>query len=293
MKFKFVKMQSLGNDFLVLNQDFFIGGKLRLDSTNFKFLADRRLGVGADQILLIKKLKDQRGDIFEYRIFNADGKEVEQCGNGARCIFKFIKDHNLSDKDKISLSCRAGLIDVEKIGDDFIRVEMTTPKPGAKEIGFNVKGLEKNQFKNHEAYWVPWQSQFKFCLFPVSIGNPHVVCWVDDLYSPRVSEFADWIMMSKMFSSGVNLEICKLISTTEIQMRVFERGVGETSACGTGACAAAVSGICLEKLQSETDIIVNVCLGYMIVSWSGSSEDSVFLSGPAKTVFTGEIDIEQ
>ena len=173
----------------------------------------------------------------------------------------------------------------------------TQPKPKPKslkiEIGFNVKGLEKNQFKNHEAYWVPWQSQFKFCLFPVSIGNPHVVCWVDDLYSPRVSEFADWIMMSKMFSSGVNLEICKLISTTEIQMRVFERGVGETSACGTGACAAAVSGICLEKLQSETDIIVNVCLGYMIVSWSGGSEDSVFLSGPAKTVFTGEIDIEQ
>lgn len=291
MKLFFVKMQSLGNDFLVLCPDlnFFEISKLKVK--HFKFLADRRFGIGADQILIVKKSAVDFESDFDYIIINSDGKEVEQCGNGARCIKKFLEQKKLWTKKDLKLLTKSGVIEVSTVDNNMIKVDMSSPVLSNDSIDFNPQNLlvEKNTFFNN--YFVSWGNKKEFKFSPVSMGNPHIVFWVDDLSDESLEDFSIWFMNSGYFANGVNIEFCRLLNQVTIEMRVFERGVGETLACGTGACASVVCGINNKYLKKNADINVIATGGTMKVSWDGGLDNSVFLSGTAKTVFEGVIEL--
>lgn len=283
-------MQSLGNDFLVLcpNLNFFEISKL--EKNHYKFLADRRFGIGADQILIVKKSNSNIKADFDYIIINSDGKEVEQCGNGARCVKKFLEQKKLWTKRNLLLNTKSGLIKVSTIDNNLIKVNMSSPVLTPDSIGFDPKNLEVEKRSFFNNYIITWQNEDKFKFSPVSMGNPHVVFWVDDLSSKSLKDFSTWFVNSDYFANGVNIEFCHLLDKVTIEMRVFERGVGETLACGSGACASVVSGINNNFLTKNKEINVIASGGTMQVSWDGNVNNPVFLSGPAKTVFEGFIE---
>ncbi len=291
MKLFFVKMQSLGNDFLILcpNLNFFEISSL--DETHFKFLADRRFGIGADQILIVKESAADLKTDFDYIIINSDGKEVEQCGNGARCVKKFLEQKKLWMKKDLKLLTKSGVIEVSTLDKNQIKVNMSSPVLTSESINFNPRNLvvEKKTFFNN--YFVTWKNKKEFKFSPVSMGNPHIVFWVDDLSDESLEDFSIWFMNSDYFANGVNMEFCHLLDHATIKMRVFERGVGETLACGTGACASVVCGINNNYLKKNVDIDVIATGGTMKVSWDGTLNNPVFLSGPAKIVFEGVVEL--
>lgn len=259
----FNKMHGLGNDFMVINA---IDQKIELSEKQIRELGDRHLGVGFDQLLLIEKAT-QPGVDFNYRIFNSDGSEVEQCGNGARCFARFVIDEGLSDKSTIKVSTKTGLITLQVEADNQITVDMGVPTIIDKKLllQLGTKSLQGSA---------------------ISMGNPHCVVLTDDIYTAPIETDGREIAQLPQFPEGVNVGFMEIISPDEINLRVLERGAGETLACGSGACAAVVAGQLLNKLRQT--VTVHLPGGDLVIRWQGPKQP-VLMTGPANHVYRGEI----
>ena len=291
MRISFTKMQGAGNDFVVLDET---RGRLPLTSEHYRFLGDRHFGVGADQILSVRP-SPAPGVDFEYVIHNADGAEVEQCGNGARCFARFVHDNRLSDKAVLRVQTRNGVIAPQLVAGGLVRVDMGAPRFALAEIPFDADGLAAVPHG-------PWQ-EWPLVLAPqgaaptpsvsvalVSMGNPHAVLRVDDVDTAPVGVYGPLVQQCVRFTQGVNVGFMQVQSRQRIRLRVFERGVGETLACGTGACAAVVSGIRLGLLDAQVQ--VDTRGGVLQLAWEGGTAP-VYMTGPATTVFKGEIELPE
>ena len=278
MKLKFTKMQGAGNDFVVLDG---IRQRLDLAPDQFRALADRHFGIGCDQILLVEAASRADCD-FRYRIFNADGGEVQQCGNGARCFVRFVHEQGLTPKREIRVQTAAGVI-VPRLEDDGrVTVDMGPPRFAPAEIPFAVDARAPT-YMLHVA-------GRELEISALSMGNPHAVLRVDDVAQAPVGELGARIESHPRFPERVNVGFMQILDRDEIRLRVFERGSGETLACGTGACAAVVAGISRGLLDST--VTAHTRGGDLTIRWAGA-DASVFLTGPAFTVFHGEIEIRQ
>jgi diaminopimelate epimerase len=276
MKLKFIKMHGLGNDFILIDATL---QKLVLDPKMIQALADRRTGIGFDQLLLIEPSASDQVD-FLYRIFNANGQEVEQCGNGARCVAHYIFTEGLSKKSDITLATVSGKIELKKAENNQITVNMGRPHFAPAQIPFLV---DKEQFQ-YELQLEDNRIQFG----AVSMGNPHVVLKVKDVLQAPVQQIGQLLQHHPAFPKQVNVGFMEIISPHAVRLRVYERGVGETRACGSGACAATVIGRVCYNLSPT----VNVELpgGNLMVNWPSYNED-VYLTGPAEKVYKGEVTI--
>ncbi len=275
MKLKFTKMQGLGNDFVVFDA---IHQQVELNEEQIRFLADRRFGVGCDQVLLVEPARDEHTD-FYYRIFNADGGEVEQCGNGARCFARFVHEKGLTRKEIIDVGTRKGAIRLFLKGDQVV-VNMGAPILEPERIPFRAAHASSTYSLQVEKQLVS--------ISALSMGNPHAVVMVDDLSVAPVATLGPLIETHERFPEKVNVGFMSIRNPGEIDLRVWERGVGETLACGTGACAAVVAG----RLRGLLDEEVKVHLrgGDLVISWKGGAEP-VWMAGPAIRVFEGEIEL--
>ena len=287
MRISFTKMQGAGNDFVVLDET---RGLLGLSAAHYRLLGDRHFGVGADQILTVRA-SPAPGIDFEYIIHNADGAEVEQCGNGARCFARFVRDQGLCSKDTIRVQTRAGVIEPRILPDGRVTVDMGAPVFALADIPFNGDGLQPQR----SGSWEQWPllladagKQETVSLAVLSMGNPHAVLQVADVAAAPVATLGPLIQRNPAFPRGVNVGFMQIVQRDQIQLRVFERGVGETLACGSGACAAVVAGIRLGLLDSV--VAVQTRGGTLSISWAGGVA-SVMMTGPATPVFQGEIDL--
>ncbi len=274
MQYHFTKMHGLGNDFVVFDAT---RVPVELDREQIRFIADRCLGVGCDQILLVEPARDPGTD-FYYRIFNADGSEVEQCGNGARCFARFVRSHGLTDKQVIPVGTARGPIELTVLEDEQVRVNMGPPGLAPRDLPFTT---------GEQATVYPLQvGEQTVQISAVSMGNPHAVLLVDDVQQAPVDELGPRIESHPDFPQRVNVGFMAVRTREEINLRVYERGAGETLACGTGACAAVVAG----RLRGLLDERVRVHLpgGDLVVSWQGKGEP-VWMTGPATEVFEGSI----
>lgn len=291
MQIRFTKMQGAGNDFVVLDET---AQRYGLSAEQYRFIANRHFGIGADQILTVRPAPSSEVD-FEYVIHNADGGEVEQCGNGARCFARYVHDKGLTQKDSIRVQTMKGVIAPQLMPDGRVTVDMGRPRLEPEEIPFNASNLYATSTAPTGAKrWqvpvdYPQGSRTAVMLTVVSMGNPHAVQLVDDVDTAPVAELGAAIETHERFPERVNAGFMQIVSRGEIRLRVFERGVGETLACGTGACAAVVAGIHLGLLDHRVD--VHTLGGLLTIAWSGSPQDSVFMTGPATTVFEGQIEI--
>ncbi len=274
-------MQGAGNDFIVLDG---INQTILLDAERCRRLADRRFGVGADQILLVEK-SSTKGIDFMYRIFNADGGEVEQCGNGARAFVRFVVDKQLTTLRTIRVATLAGVIAPTLHDDGTISVDMGVPIFDSALIPF-VTGQLCAEPQGNETLWTLIVKDRSVQVGLVSMGNPHAVQIVDSIDTANVSGEGPVLENHPNFPRRVNVGFLEVVDRHHVRLRVFERGVGETLACGTGACAAAVSGIRRGVLDSPVQVTMQG--GVLSVEWQGDARP-VTLSGPAETVFEGEI----
>jgi diaminopimelate epimerase len=282
MEINFTKMHGLGNDFVVING---IDQAINLNPEQVRFIADRQLGVGCDQLLLVEKT-DIEGVDFRYRIFNSDGGEVEQCGNGARCFAHFIRNEGLTDKNEITVITKNGRLILRIEDNGNVTVDMGVPILEPAQIPFiaNTKNLQQI------IYPIEINQQI-FEIGAVSMGNPHAVVIVDDtdnMDKAAVEKLGKAIQKSSYFPNSVNVGFMQVVDSQHIKLRVYERGVGETQACGTGACAAVVAGIVLRLLDNEVD--VKLLGGSLSISWAGDT-NPVMMSGPTTTVFKGMISL--
>ena len=281
-------MQGAGNDFVMLDET---RGPLGLTAAHYRFLADRHFGVGADQILTVRPSPGDGID-FEYVIHNADGGEVEQCGNGARCFVRFVREQGLTAKDTVKVKTQSGVIELRMQPDGRVTVNMGAPVFALESIPFNPAGLTPEPAGS----WKKWplalagRAQAAPVLVAVmSMGNPHAVQLVDDVATAPVLETGPLIEHHAAFPKRVNAGFMQIVSRSQIRLRVFERGTGETLACGTGACASVVAGIRLGLLDSQVDVLTPG--GQLTIAWSGQLDAPVLLTGPATTVFASEIEI--
>jgi diaminopimelate epimerase len=273
VRLKFTKMQGLGNDFVVLDG---IKQRVDLSAPQLKRLADRHFGVGCDQILVVEK--PSRDDVdFCYRIFNADGGEVEQCGNGARCFVQFVRNRGLTAKRVIRVETRGGIIEPRLEDDGQVTVDMGTPRFASGEIPFTGGSDAVVQQLELDGASVS--------VSVVSMGNPHAVQVVDNVDDAPVFAQGPRIERHPRFPNGVNAGYMQVVDRANIRLRVWERGAGETLACGTGACAAVVIGIRLGLLDSPVRVATRG--GALMIAWRGEGSP-VFMTGPAATVFEGE-----
>lgn len=276
MKLKFTKMQGLGNDFVVLDG---ISQPVNLDRQQIRLLADRHFGIGCDQLLLVEKAEGEAD--FRYRIFNADGGEVEQCGNGARCFVRYVHDHDLTQKNEIRIETLSGVISPKLEVNGNVTVNMGKPVFEPEQIPFLAE-------KSALTYQLELQDK-PVTISALSMGNPHAVRTVPDVESAPVDAEGALIESHPRFPKRVNVGYMQVIDRGHIKLRVFERGAGETLACGTGACAAVVAGINLGLLDHQ--VVVSTRGGELTISWQGHGEP-VWMTGPAVTVFEGEIDLQ-
>ncbi len=274
MRLDFTKMHGLGNDFILVDcRDKVVSDRLSEIGEMSKRLCHRRFGIGADQMLLL--YSSDTAD-FKMRIFNADGSEVEMCGNGIRCLAKYIWDRGISGKDELSVETAAGVIRPVKAG-DMVRVDMGEPVLEARKIPVNLDGLVKN---------FPLIIDGKeFKITCVSMGNPHAVIFVGDVDGFDVKRYGPAIETHELFPKRTNVEFIQTIGPEGLKMRVWERGAGETMACGTGACAAAVAAN-LNGLAGKK-VTVGLLGGELSVEWAG--DNHVYMTGPAEEVFEGRI----
>lgn len=272
---RFSKMHGLGNDFIVINA---IDQAVTLSESQIRFLADRRFGVGCDQVLLVEKPQSAEAD-FRYRIFNADGGEVAQCGNGARCFARFVRNHGLSDKDTIAVETASGLIYPTLQADGSVTVDMGKPVFVPSQIPFTAE-------EQANTYMLALPEHGKVEISALSMGNPHAVMLVDDVECAPVAEIGPLVEAHERFPERVNAGFMQLLDAGHIRLRVYERGSGETFACGTGACAAVVSGIHRGLLSTEVSVALPG--GQLQISWP-DQQSSVWMTGPAEQVFDGEI----
>jgi diaminopimelate epimerase len=276
MKIRFSKMQGVGNDFVVIDA---IRQNISLTPEQIRFLADRHFGVGCDQLLLVEKPTVPDAD-FRYRIFNADGGEVEQCGNGARCFVRFVHEQGLTDKKEIRVETARGIIFPRLEDNGLVTVDMGAPRFAPDEIPFVADGRASAYALDVAGTTVEAGA--------VSMGNPHAVQIVDNVDTAPVEQQGPLIEHHARFPQRVNAGFMQLVDEHHIRLRVFERGSGETLACGTGACAAAVTGIQWGKLA--TPVTVAMRGGDLTIRWEGEGKP-VMMTGPAVTVFEGEITI--
>jgi len=276
VKLKFSKMHGLGNDFVVLDG---IRQQVSLNPAQLRFLADRNFGIGCDQILLVEK-PSQPGVDFRYRIFNADGSEVEQCGNGARCFVRFVHDVGLTDKREIRVETQTGIIGPRLEEDGNVTVDMGIPRFLPNEIPF----LHDDDVVIYSLDVADETLEISV----VSMGNPHAVQVVDFVDGAPVAEHGPLIENHLRFPQRVNAGFMQIVDRNLIKLRVYERGSGETLACGTGACAAVVTGIRRGLLDSPVRVTTRG--GDLTIAWGGSGQP-VLMTGPAVTVFSGEIEL--
>ena len=284
MKLRFTKMHGAGNDFVMLN-----GVTQRIDLTReqLRWLSDRRFGVGADQILLVEPAPQPDLD-FRYRIFNSDGGEVEQCGNGARCFVKFVHDEGLTSKPAIRVQTLGGIIEPRLQENDEVSVDMGVPRFDPADAGFDSSGL--TPIVEHDQTLWPLDVGHRVTIAVLSMGNPHAVQTVSSVEAAAVTTDGPLIEHHHRFGDRVNVGFMQVVDRHCIRLRVWERGAGETLACGTGACAAAVSGIRRGLLDTPVTVIARG--GELKIEWEGRADaQQVLLTGGATTVFKGDIEI--
>jgi diaminopimelate epimerase len=276
MRLKFSKMHGLGNDFVVLDG---VRQSISLSPEQLRLLGERHFGVGCDQILLVEN--SGRPDVdFRYRIFNADGGEVEQCGNGARCFVRFVHDQGLTDKREIRVETMSGIIGPRLEDDGNITVDMGEPVFTPDQIPF----ISPNQ----NLVQPLMVGDDEVSITALSMGNPHAVQVIEDVDTAPVAYQGPLIESHPRFPRHVNAGFMQVLTRHSIRLRVYERGAGETLACGTGACAAVVAGVARGLLDSP--VRVETRGGELTIAWQGTGTP-VLMTGPAVTVFTGEIDL--
>jgi len=283
MRLKFTKMQGAGNDFVVIDG---VRQRVSLAPGQWRMLADRHFGIGADQLLLVEP-SSRPGVDFRYRIFNADGGEVEQCGNGARCFVRFVRDQGLTDRDAIRVETLSGIIEPRLEPDGRVTVDMGAPVFEHASIPFDA-GAAQGRRDGEDTLWPLQIDTDTRWVSVLSMGNPHAVQLVDDVDAAPVAVEGLLIENHPAFPRRVNAGFMQVVSPNRIRLRVFERGAGETLACGTGACAAAVSGIRRGLLRGPVDVETRG--GVLTIAWDGGS---VMMTGPAATVFEGEIELAE
>lgn len=283
MTLKFTKMHGAGNDFVVIDAT---TQPVNLTTAQWRALADRRFGIGADQILIVERTSLPGVD-FRYRIFNADGGEVEQCGNGARAFVRFVVDKGLTDKREIRVETLAGVIAPRLEDDGRITVDMGAPVFDAVRVPFDASGLTGRPVGSM-LMWPLELGNTSSEVAVLSMGNPHAVQLVADVEAAPVTQDGPTIEHHPRFPRRVNAGFMQVLDRHHVRLRVFERGAGETLACGTGACAAVVAGIQMGLLDSP--VAVSTRGGDLSIAWAGG-DASVLLTGPAVSVFDGSIDL--
>lgn len=274
MEISFTKMHGLGNDFVVIDAT---AQPIELTTEQIQYLANRRFGVGCDQVLLVEPPRQPEVD-FTYRIFNADGGEVEQCGNGARCFARYVRDHGLTRKTDISVATSAGVITLHVEADGQITVNMGVPRFEPEKIPFEAEARA-------DVYSLKLQTT-EVEASVVSMGNPHAVLRVDQVDDAPVNSLGPQIEAHPRFPRRVNVGFMQIVDRQHIHLRVYERGAGETLACGTGACAAVVVG--RQRGWLDDKVTVSLPGGNLKIQWSGEGH-SVMMTGPAVSVFEGRV----
>jgi len=276
MKLNFTKMQGIGNDFVVIDS---VTTSVALTTAQIQHIANRFFGVGCDQLLMVEKSDTANVD-FRYRIFNADGGEVEHCGNGARCFVRFVVDKGLTKKHQITVETASGILILKLQPNGDVVVDMGSPNLEPDSLPFLAAQRQPQYTLRLTDGVIP--------ISAVSMGNPHAVVLVDNVETAAVSKLGPQIESHSQFPQHVNAGFMQVVNSHEINLRVYERGSGETLACGTGACAAVVSGIQLNLLQSP--VLVNMRGGQLQIEWAGEAQ-SVMMTGPAEIVFEGQIEL--
>ena len=274
MEIEFTKMHGLGNDFVVIDA---INQDISLNEKQVQLIGDRHFGIGCDQLLLVEKSDSADAD-FRYRIYNPDGKESEQCGNGARCFAQFLHDQGLTDKTEIPVLAGEGRIVLYLQNNGDVTVDMGLPILDPKDIPFHADQIQAS-------YDIDFAGE-KISFSAVSMGNPHAVIMVDDVTTADVERIAKLLQNHHCFPNSVNVGFIQIVDSTHIKLRVYERGIGETLACGSGSCAAVVAGI-IQGLLDET-VEVQLQGGNLSIHWEGD-EYPVMMTGSTTTVFKGKI----
>lgn len=277
MRLKFTKMQGLGNDFVVIDA---VRQCVSLSPVQVRFLADRHFGIGCDQLLLVESAGQGSDADFRYRIFNADGGEVAQCGNGARCFARFVREQGLCGRDVIQVDTDAGRLVLELGEAGQVTVDMGSPRHAPTQIPMDAE-VESTD------YVVRLDDQ-DWRFGAVSMGNPHAVLRVEDVDGALLETLGPKLESHAIFPERANIGFMQVVNPHSVRLRVFERGSGETLACGSGACAAVVSGI--ERGWLESPVNVSLPGGDLSIAWQGRGS-SVMMTGPAVTVFEGEIEL--
>lgn len=290
MEIVFTKMHGAGNDFVMLDET---RQSYSLSREQIRFLADRHFGVGADQVLCVRPAPSPDVD-FAYVIYNADGEQVQQCGNGARCFARFVRERGLSDQTSLRVQTLSGTI-VLNTDADGVTVDMGRPIFDPLQAPFTATGLQPQP----AGEWQTWplavasreapEKEAVLHVAVLSMGNPHAVALVDDVDTAPVDVLGPLISNHLRFPERANAGFMQVVDAHNVRLRVYERGAGETLACGTGACAAAVAGMRMGHLQSP--VRVQTRGGELTIAWSGQAADPVFMAGPATTVFEGRIQL--
>lgn len=274
MLLKFTKMHGLGNDFVVVDA---VSRKVFFNKQQIERLSDRNWGIGFDQLLVVEPPTDPDMD-FRYRIYNSDGSEVEHCGNGARCFAKFVLDRELTNKRIINVETKRGAIQLRVLDGGLVTVDMGAPSFEPQDLPFTAEPCD--------ALYAIVAGDTEYFMTPVSVGNPHAVIKVDQLLDDEVAKVGALIECHERFPRKVNVGFMQVISPEEINLRVYERGVGETQACGTGACAAVVAGIKQGWLSPK--VTAHLRGGDLHIEWQGEGSP-ILMTGPAEKVFEGQI----
>lgn len=286
MHIRFTKMQGAGNDFVVLDET---AGPLGLTPAQYRWLADRHFGVGADQILGVRP-SPQDGVDFEYVIHNNDGSEVEHCGNGARCFVRYVRGHGLTDKRTVRVKIKNSTIELTEQANGEVTVDMGAPVFELPAVPFNPAGMTP-VVRDGWQLWPLDLAQTVVQVAVLSMGNPHAVQLVDEVDTAPVAVQGPLVESHPAFPNRVNAGFMQIVDRGHVRLRVYERGAGETLACGTGACAAVVAGIRLGML--DTRVRVDTRGGALTIEWAGQAASPVLMTGPASTVFEGEIEIPE
>jgi len=277
MNIAFTKMHGLGNDFIVIEA---LNHNFHATTEQIQQLADRHFGIGFDQLLLVEPPGSEEMD-FSYRIFNADGHEVEQCGNGARCFARFVYDRGLTEKREIRVGTLSGIIVPRLLDDGRVCVDMGAPEFDPEKIPFKTEGRQR--------LYPLMLDEEEVNIAAVSMGNPHAVQIVDDIDEARVREMGSQIERHPLFPQHVNAGFMQILDRQTIRVRVWERGSGETLACGTGACAAVAAGIDQGKLDSPVKVFLRG--GSLDIEWAGG-DASILMTGPTEYVYEGMFEME-
>jgi diaminopimelate epimerase len=291
MLISFTKMHGAGNDFVVLDET---PGRLNLSAAQYRFLGDRHFGVGADQILTVRPAPDASVD-FEYVIHNADGGEVEHCGNGSRCFVRYVRERGLTDKTSIRVKTMHTTLVLTEQPDGQVTVNMGVPVFALADVPFDVAHAHAIDVNGWQQWQLaPFNNATIRCgnIAVLSMGNPHAVQVVSDVDTAAVEAIGQWLQTHPAFPRRVNAGFMHIVSRSQIRLRVYERGAGETLACGTGACAAVVAGIRLGLLDARVQ--VHARGGVLTVQWDGLTQGlgaPVMMTGPATTVYQGTIDV--